>query len=128
MFYVSLFQLSEDPFNQAHAHPLRLVRGGSSMTWEKGVGLQNHNIVEVRRDLCKSSGSAPLLKQDHLEQAAQFCVRCHLTQSNSYFNKEGCLYLLRKCQVSLIKLIAEEYIFSFPFYFPKCILRFIGLL
>lgn len=34
---VSLFQLSEDPFNQAHAHPLRLVRGGSSMTQEKGV-------------------------------------------------------------------------------------------
>lgn len=67
MFYVSLFQLSEDPFNQAHAYPLRLVRGGSSMTWEKGGGSQNHNVVEIGRDLCKSSGSAPLLKQDHLE-------------------------------------------------------------
>lgn len=39
---VSLFQLAEDPFNQAHAHPLRLVRSGSSMTEEKGVG---HSIT-----------------------------------------------------------------------------------
>lgn len=39
---VSLFQLSEDSFNQAHAHPLRLVRSGSSVTEEKGVG---HSIT-----------------------------------------------------------------------------------
>lgn len=100
MCYVSLFQLSEDPFNQAHAHPLRLVRGSSSMTREGGGGSQNYSTVDAGRELWSLPGSAPLLKQSHLGKAAQFCVRCYLIQYglsfSSCFNREG-LYLLRKC-------------------------------
>lgn len=31
----------------------------------------NHRMVKVGKDLCRSSGSTPLLKQDHLQQVAQ---------------------------------------------------------
>ena len=34
---------------------------------------QNHRRVEVGRDIWKSSGPTPLLKQDHLEPVAQDC-------------------------------------------------------
>jgi len=39
-----------------------------------GFGLpwaQNHRMIEVERDLCRSSGPNPLLKHGHLELAAQ---------------------------------------------------------
>ena len=39
---------------------------------------QNHRIVGVRRDLCGSSSPTPLLKQGHLQQAAQDLVQAGL--------------------------------------------------
>jgi len=42
---------------------------------QEGWGSQNHRTVEVGRDLRRSSGPTPLLKQGHLEQAAQACVQ-----------------------------------------------------
>ena len=39
---------------------------------------QNHRIVGVGRDLCASSSPTPLLKQGHLQQAAQNLVQAGL--------------------------------------------------
>ena len=36
---------------------------------------QNHRMVGVGRDLCGSSGPAPLPKQGHLQQAAQDLIQ-----------------------------------------------------
>ena len=40
-----------------------------------GKAAQNHRIVEVGRDLWRSSGPTTLLKQGHLEQVVQDCVQ-----------------------------------------------------
>ena len=37
----------------------------------QGCKLQNHRVVEVRRDLWRASGPTPLLKQGHPEPVAQ---------------------------------------------------------
>ena len=39
------------------------------------VTSQNHRIIGIRRDLCRSSSSTSLLKQVHLDQAAQDIVQ-----------------------------------------------------
>jgi len=100
MCYVSLFQLSEDPFDQAHAHPLRLVRGGSSVTRGRGVVHRTAAWLKLEGTSGGHLVELPVPKQGHLEQAAQDCVRCHLIQYgpsfSPCFNREGFLYLLRK--------------------------------
>jgi len=40
--------------------------------------LQNHRMFGFGRDLCGSSSSTPLMKQGHLEQAAQNLVHVGL--------------------------------------------------
>jgi len=44
-------------------------------------GLQNHRMFGVGRDLCGSSSPTPLLKQGHLEQAAQDLVQVGLVKN-----------------------------------------------
>ena len=43
-----------------------------------GDETQNHRTVGVGRDLCGSSSPNPLLKQGHLQQAAQDLVQARL--------------------------------------------------
>jgi len=52
---------------------------------------QNHRMFGVGRDLCGSSSPAPLLKQGHLQQAAQdrVQVRLEYLQRRRIYNTSG---------------------------------------
>ena len=54
-------------------HHLLILNGLSIFTES-----QNHRMVGVGRDLCGSSSPGPLLKQGHLQQAAQDLVQADL--------------------------------------------------
>jgi len=57
---------------------LRLLAGSSSLKLSlifKTIALVNHRMVEVGRDLWRSSALTPLLKQAHLQPVAQDHVR-----------------------------------------------------
>lgn len=90
MCHVSLLQLSEDPSNQAHAHPLRLVRGWRWQQHASGKG--------------GGSGWDEALISSRIAWALA-----------AGFNREGCPYLLKNTNLPFIyEWYGIVYFFSFP--------------
>lgn len=87
----------------------------STLKWAKEVcgSRENHRIIEGGRDLCRLSGPVPLLKQVHLNPAAQDCVQrtlkylqgrrlqssvSHLCQCSVTLSVKQCFLLFIKSQ------------------------------
>ena len=61
--------------NPKPRHLVQVRQGGGEVAASES---QNHRMVGVGRDLCGSSSPTPLLKQGHLQQAAQDLVQAGL--------------------------------------------------
>jgi len=60
------------------SHTENTDRNTENSQGDKQHQSQNHRMFEVGRDFCGSSSPTPLLKQGHLEQAAQDLVQAGL--------------------------------------------------
>lgn len=64
-----------------------LVKAEGKKFGSKRIFTENHRMVEVGRDLRKSCGTTPLLKQGHLKEIAQN----HIHMTSEYL--QGCILM-----------------------------------